>query len=146
MKAPLKAGELIITEVDEKYLKRFDAEDEMKAYVASLKCWEQELHTQTKENHNKFSVVMRQRLSTVYGTLHSICGLSLRNRLETEPEYLEMVKAKRYCSMKLLDLVKKICNGSTYVIVDDVVGNLIESLYNVMLIRGDDFNSLPRYL
>ena len=89
---------------------------------------------------------MRQRLSTVYGTLHSICGLSLRNRLETEPEHQEMVKSKRYCAMKLLNLVKKIYNGSTYVIVGDAVGNLIESLYNVMLIRGDDFKSLPKCL
>ena len=31
-------------------------------------------------------------------------------------------------------------------IVDDVLGSLIESLFNVMLIRCDDFKSLPKHL
>ena len=36
-KASLEAGEMVVTEVDEKYLKKFDAEEEMNAYVSSLK-------------------------------------------------------------------------------------------------------------
>ena len=86
-KASLEAGDLIVIEVDENILKKFDTETEMKAYVAGLKCWEQELCTQTKENHNKFSVVIRQRLSSVYGALYSIWELGLLNRIEVEPEY-----------------------------------------------------------
>ena len=144
VKASLEAGELIVTEVDEGILKKFDTEADMKAYVTSLKYWEQELHTHTKENYNKFSVVICQRLSTVYGVLCSICDIRLRNRMEAEPKYQDMLKTKRYCAIKLLDLVRKMCNGSTCVIVDDVIGNLIESLCNVVLIRGDDFKSLPR--
>ena len=80
------------------------------------------------------------------GTLHAICDMGLRNRLEAEASYQDMIKTKRYCAMQLLGLVRKICNGSTYVVVDDVVGSLIESLHNALLIRGDDFNSLPKYL
>ena len=86
---------MIVIEVDESTLKKYDTETEMKAYVAGLKYWEQELYTQTKENHNKFSVVIRQCFSSVYGTLYSICELSLRNRMEAEPEYQDMVKSKR---------------------------------------------------
>ena len=57
-----------------------------------------------------------------------------------------MVKDKQCCAMKLLGLVQKIMNESTYEVVDDAVGSLVESLHNVLLIRGDDFDSLPKYL
>ena len=48
--------------------------------------------------------------------------------------------------MKLHQLVRKNCNGSTYMVVDDVIGNFLEVMYNVLLIRGDNFKSLPKYL
>ena len=53
---------------------------------------------------------------------------------------------KRCCAMKLWELVKKCCNGSTCVVVDDVIGNLLETMCNTLLIRGDNFASLPKYL
>ena len=59
VKASLEAGELVVTEVDETVLRKFYTEAEMKAHVAWLKHWEQELHEQTKENRNKFSVMIR---------------------------------------------------------------------------------------
>ena len=146
VKASLQAGELIITEVDETLLPKFDTEAEMKAHVAALKYWEQEEYTQAKEDYQKFSRLVRQSLSTVYGTLMSVCDISLRSRLESEPEYQVMVQSNRYCAMKLYSLVKRNCNGSTYVMVDDVMGNLIEALYSVLLIRGDEYPNLPKYL
>ena len=57
-----------------------------------------------------------------------------------------MVATKRNCAMKLYQLVRKNCNGSTYVVVDDVVGIFLEAMCNVILIREDDFKSLPKYL
>ena len=48
--------------------------------------------------------------------------------------------------MKLLRLIKKICNGSMHIVVDDVVENLLESLFNAVRIREDDFTSLPKYM
>ena len=105
VKASLEAGELIVTEVDEKYLKRFETEEEEKTYLTGLKHWEKKLHKQTEENHNKHSVVIHQRLSAVHGALFSICDRGLRNRLEAEAGHQEMVKTKRYCAMKLLGLV-----------------------------------------
>ena len=57
-----------------------------------------------------------------------------------------MCNTKRHCAINLHNLVKKICNDSTYVVVDDVVGNMLESLHSVFLIRGDDHTSLPKCL
>ena len=48
--------------------------------------------------------------------------------------------------MKLYSLVKKNCNGLTYIVLDNVVINLLELVYNVLLIYRDDYSFLPRYL
>ena len=57
-----------------------------------------------------------------------------------------MEEKNRWDAMKLYKLVKKNCNGSTVVVVDDVIGNLIEGIFNFVLIRGDDYDALPQYL
>ena len=59
IKVLLEVGELIVTEVDNTILQKFDTEAEMKAYIAELKYWQKELYKQTKENYNKFSIVIR---------------------------------------------------------------------------------------
>ena len=87
VKASLEAGEVIVTEVDESLLPKFNTDDEMKAHVQGLKFWEQEQHAQAKEKHNHFRMGVRQRLSTVCGVLYSLCDSSVRNRLEAESDY-----------------------------------------------------------
>ena len=47
--------------------------------------------------------------------------------------------------MTLYRLIRKICNGSTSVLGRDVLGNLIESLYKLLLVKGKDYESLPKY-
>ena len=58
VKASLEAGELVVTEVDAKYLKKFETEKDEKDYLAGLKHWEQKMHKQTEENYNKCSIVI----------------------------------------------------------------------------------------
>ena len=91
-------------------------------------------------------MAIRHRLSNAHGMLCSICEVSLRGRLEAEPEHQLMDKSKRNFAVKLHNLVRKNCNASTYVIVDDVTGKLLESLCSFILIRGHDFSSLPKHL
>ena len=40
--------------------------------------------------------------------------------------------------MKLCKLIKKICHGSTSMVVDNVMGNLIEAIHNLGFIRSND--------
>ena len=47
--------------------------------------------------------------------------------------------------MKLRALVKKTSNGLISVEVDDAVGRMLQSLFNVLIIRGDDRITLPKY-
>ena len=101
VKVSIEAGELVITEVDKSTLPRFDVEKDMTAHVAALKCWEQKLCAQVKENYNKLNIVTLQRLSTVCGVLCSIFYVRLKGRLEAEPEYQTMCNTKRFCSMNL---------------------------------------------
>ena len=86
-----------------------------------------------------------QRISTAHGILCSICDVGLKGRLEAEPEFQKMCKTKRHCAMNLYAMVKKTCNGSTYVVVDDVVGKMLEYLHNVFLIRCNDCITLLKY-
>ena len=53
---------------------------------------------------------------------------------------------KRYNSIVLYQLVKKICNRLTTITGKDVIENFIEALCNIVLIRGDEYNSVPKYL
>ena len=46
----------------------------------------------------------------------------------------------------LCRLVKKIYNGSSYVVVNNVLGNVLEAMHNFMLIKGDKYLSMLKYL
>ena len=48
--------------------------------------------------------------------------------------------------MTLHKLVKKICNGSTSTVEEDALGKIMEFPHNFLLVRGNDYESLPKYL
>ena len=75
------------------------------------------------------------------GILFGVCETSLQNRIEAELDYQEMVKKNILCTIKLHNLVRKDCNILTVVVVEDIIGNLIEALFNFSLSRGEDFDS-----
>ena len=88
--------------------------------------------------------MIRKDLSTVCGLLCSLFHVSLQNKLEIEADYQLMVARKRHNSMMLHQLIKKMCNGSTSVVVEEVLGNLVEALHNFVLIRGEEHDTLPK--
>ena len=57
-----------------------------------------------------------------------------------------MMKDNLFSAIILYKLIRKIYNGSTFVVVEDVIMNAVESLYSVILLKGEDFLSLPQYL
>ena len=132
--------------MDEYILSKFKTPEETKAHLNILEFWEKDLHEQTKEDYAKFSRIIRKDLFSEYGILHSLYHVSLRNRIEVELEYQKMVNKKFHNTIMLHPLVRKNCNSSTLVLVDDVLGNLIKALYNYVLVRGEDCNSLPKYM
>ena len=48
--------------------------------------------------------------------------------------------------MKLYQLVKKNYNGSTSIVVDNMIDNLLELLLNAVLIHRNDYPNLAKYL
>ena len=48
--------------------------------------------------------------------------------------------------MKLFQLAKNNYNGSTVVVVDHLIGKLIEGLFDFVLIRGEEFELFPKHL
>lgn len=85
-------------------------------------------------------------MSAVYGVLYSLCHLTLKNRLEVEAEYKAMVTKQRFSAMILHKLIQKICNGSTAVVVEDIISSMLEGLCNFMLVKWEDYATLPKYL
>ena len=57
-----------------------------------------------------------------------------------------MIKDNFFSAISLCKLVHKICNESTFVVVENVIRNAVESVYSVILLKGEDFQSLPKYL
>ena len=48
--------------------------------------------------------------------------------------------------MKLHGLARKICNVSVYIVVEDVLGSMLELIFSMIMIRGDACKSLAKYL
>ena len=57
-----------------------------------------------------------------------------------------MEKSNCFHVMKSCKLVKKNCNGSTRVVVEYVLGNMMDSLHNMMLVKGDEYEEFPKHL
>ena len=63
-----------------------------------------------------------------------------------ELEYKMMVQNDRCDVAILCNLIRKVCSGLTLVVVDDVVEMVLEALHNFLLNRGDNHDSLPKYV
>ena len=48
--------------------------------------------------------------------------------------------------MILYKLIRKICNSSMAVIVEDIIDNIIEVFYSFIIIREEEYNTLQREL
>ena len=48
--------------------------------------------------------------------------------------------------MTLCNLIRKVYSGSILVAVDDIVGKILEALYNFLLNCREDYVSLPKYM
>ena len=101
---------------------------------------------QAEDDYFKFSRATRQNLSTAHGIFLSLCDDGLKNRLGGEVELQGMTKRKRHYIMKSHHIMKNLCNGSTGVSVEDVMGNLLEALYSMIFIRGDECPEIPNCL
>jgi len=146
VKVSLEVREMVVTEVNKSLLRKFETEKEKTDYLATLEFWEKEEYEVVRDDYNKFSRVIRKDLLAVYGVMLSMCYISVVNYLETKDNYQKMNKSKRFNTMTLYSLIKKIYNGSTLVIVEDMIDNVLEVLYNFVLIRREEYDSLAKYL
>ena len=136
----------MVTEIDEIFLKKIKNEKERKEHFATVDLCEKEHYERAKDYHAKLSRTMRKDLSAMRGVLYSMCHISVTNIIKTEDEHLEMSSNKRHNETTLLAFIRKIYNGSASVTIEDVIGNVLESLCIFMLIRGEDNGLLANYL
>ena len=86
------------------------------------------MYEAAKEDYLKFSRVVWKDLVTLFSILRSLCNVSLRRCLESELEYKMMIKNDYYDVTTLYNLIRKVCSGSASVVVEDVVGLMLEAL------------------
>ena len=70
----------------------------------------------------------------------------MRRHLESELEYKIIIKNDEYDVTTLYNLIRKVCSGLISVVIEDVVESILEALYNFLLNRGDDYDSLLKYM
>ena len=104
------------------------------------------MYEAAKEDYLKFNRVIRKDLVTLFDILRSLYHVSLRRHLELELEYKMIVKDDEYDVTMLYNLIRKVCSGSTSVVVEDVVGSVLEALCNFLLNHREDHESLPKYI
>ena len=145
VKSSLEEGTLVVIEADDQALPRFEKEEKEKNHVARLKHWEKKLYDTAWKDYLKFSQATRQSISTARRVMCVICHVSARNCLEGKDEYQEIAKNKRHNTITLYKLIGKICNGSTLVVQEDMLENLVELLCNFVLLK-DNYNSLWKHV
>ena len=85
-------------------------------------------------------------LAAVCSTLCVLCAIHVQSYLEAELSCEEIEKKNRRDAMKLYALVKKNYNWSTTVVLDDMIRNLVQGIFDFTLVRDDKYDSLPKYL
>ena len=78
--------------------------------------------------------------------LHATCHTIIRDRLEIEVEYQTTVHKEGNNAAILCDLTMKICNTSTTLMVEDMVGNIVDSLFHFLHVHSEDYESLSRLI
>ena len=68
--------------------------------------------------------------------LYCMRRTSIKNLLESKLEQQDVINSDLRNAITLHQLVKKICNGSKWIVLDDVLGNFVEYLCSFAMIRG----------
>ena len=72
--------------------------------------------------------------------------MSARNRLEIELECKTIDEDCNCNAMTLCKLVWKTRNELAAIVTDNVLDSMVESVYNLLLIRGDKCSTLSKHL
>ena len=104
------------------------------------------MHKQAECDNFKFSRITRQNLATSYAILLGLFDDSLKSWLVEVLDFQNMVRSRGFCIMKSFHLTKKVCNGSSGMMVEDVAGNVVEATCNMLFVKGDDCPCLPKQL
>ena len=57
-----------------------------------------------------------------------------------------MIKKKMHSAITLHKLIQKICNDLISIVQEDVIRNLVESLCNYILVKGNGYDFLSKHM
>lgn len=89
----------------------------------------------------------RTSIKRVYHLLWSHTHDLLRDQIKLDPIYTSMTMESDLCKQNnattLYAIMKRLCNGAT--VIESPKRTMLESLFNLLFIRGDDYISLQDY-
>ena len=95
----------------------------------------------------QWNEVNKSQYTTFLSLWWSHCHNLLRDQIKLDPIYISMLEETEPCKQAnatiLYLIIKRLCNGAT--IVESLKRTMLESLFNLSFIIGDDYNSLQGY-
>ena len=117
----------------------FESEEAMKkalpSYYNDQKDWEDDRKSYTKTKKD-----VQAALSKISRLLWSHCDITIRNKMQSDKDFQVM---KDNDGGEIYRIITKIMNGVAA--VQNPIRASIESLFNLLFIRGDQYDSLSEY-
>ena len=132
----MKKGTMTISDMDPP--QEFDTVEDKKKVLTTLNAeldWDDH-----RKEYFKSRMSIQKDLGKVAGLLESHCHLTMKNKLKSDKEYQGM---KSSDAAELYRIIKRISTGSESVL--NPARGAVESLYNMMFLRGQDHDSLTAY-
>ena len=117
-----------------KEIKTQEEYDEMP--FTERKLWDKQI-----DNWHKARTIVKRNLSKAYAILWALCHTGLQQKIMSDKEFQDVEPGQ---AAALFRIVQKICNGNSS--TDNPFTNLLESWYNLFMVKGDSYDSLALYL
>ena len=98
-------------------------------------------------SYNNRESAISAKVQEVYHLVWAHCHTSLQTQIKLDAEFMAM-GAEQECYnqtnvTKLLAIIKRLCSGPA--VVENPQHSVLESLFNVLFIKGDDYDTLEEY-
>lgn len=104
---------------------------------------EKEDYKYDRESYERFKRATMSGLGVSYSILWALCHIGLQHRMSVHPDFAHMRDGD--CG-ELYRILSVITNGTTSATTEDVMSTLVDSVYNWMYIKGDDYADLSEYM
>ena len=131
----IQTNKLVVTEMKEPN-KPTDEE------WAAMSKWKQRKLDREMDNYDKYVRYVQIGLGKAYGILWDACHIGLKSKIKADPDFRKLNGGD---AAGLFEVIGKICNGSLKGVAEDRMFAAVDTLYNFLYIKGEDYATLSEY-